>query len=689
MTSRLSRLLLAIFCLIVFSPVQAQISQNEPLLLAGGGGYRDIYASLTRAVISRTRNNHINLLVLPMNLTKDETHLSEAERKEILAIAEDRRQELESVCKEIAPAKLNCSVVLAPILTRTDARNPQYLKLFNQELSGILLLDGNKELGLEVLVGTPLEFELVTAYERGVVVAGTGAGSVMLSNPMIGEYLFGNTPTNALAFGAVQVWDTADKHGLLFGVRNAFFEDRFFQEGDLGKMLNVISLPNVPDVGIGLDTNTGVYFPGGVRIENVVGDQVVVILDGATYHSSEAVHYRGTKHLISLRNVLVHTLAPGAGSFDLIRRAHSLGMPYQRLDREYTGLQTPTAAGMLMLTGDLSVSDAQSELLNRFITLSGSDQANILIYAAGYPSRNKAEIAAAEIAGVISADSVVKVSPDLPGSMDEIVNDYTGILLTIDDPAAIDRATLTPVEGAWRAGMPVLGNKGAVEIIGKYFTPSKIASPDGEGYEPVSQSLAMQDEPEILPGMGWIDAIVIPNILEDNRWSQMFTLAYHNPKLITIGLPHDSAIELSASDARAMGTNVTFALDLRRASLAKGTNNGLVIANGFMDVFAPGDIFSPVIADIHTIPERHPTPALVTPTITQPPTSTPSPSPTPTVTASPTPSPTATQRVKPTPTPLIIPPPSDPETRNWMIVFGVLIVVVIVIGILLNRRRIT
>lgn len=66
--------------------------------------------------------------------------------------------------------------------------------------------------------------------------------------------------------------------------------------------------------------------------------------------------------------------------------------------------------------------------------------------------------------------------------------------------------------------------------------------------------------------------------------------------------------------------------------------------------------------------------------------STPENLPTPTPLVTPEPSPTI--KVKPTATPLAIPPPSNPTTRSLMVVFGVLIVVVVIVGIWINRERV-
>lgn len=46
-----------------------------------------------------------------------------------------------------------------------------------------------------------------------------------------------------------------------------------------------------------------------------------------------------------------------------------------------------------------------------------------------------------------------------------------------------------------------------------------------------------------------------------------------------------------------------------------------------------------------------------------------------------------TRTPKPTSTPIATPPPADPETINMMIIFGVIAVIVIIIGVWINRQR--
>jgi len=50
--------------------------------------------------------------------------------------------------------------------------------------------------------------------------------------------------------------------------------------------------------------------------------------------------------------------------------------------------------------------------------------------------------------------------------------------------------------------------------------------------------------------------------------------------------------------------------------------------------------------------------------------------------------PEPTRAPRPTPTPMIIPPPSNPNTIQLLVIFGILVVLVVIFGLLLNRNRV-
>ena len=124
---------------------------------------------------------------------------------------------------------------------------------------------------------------------------------------------------------------------------------------------------------------------------------------------------------------------------------------------------------------------------------------------------------------------------------------------------------------------------------------------DAEGERiPISpNSLKSNGENATEAGLGLLNATFVPRIMEDNRWGQLFTLAYTHPNVLSVGLSQDGAIEINQEGARSLGNNANFVLDFSKAVLDTGTNDTFVIANGLLDVFAPGQSIEPAPADIN------------------------------------------------------------------------------------------
>ncbi len=128
------------------------------------------------------------------------------------------------------------------------------------------------------------------------------------------------TLSNAMNFGAVDLWHSAEQHGFFFGFQDAIIDRYFLQQGNIGRLLNAIHLPDVPHLGIGIDTGTSTLAPDGARLEDISGRSLVMVLDAETFASANKASYRGCGEktpavlpctpLLSLRNVLIQTLAP-------------------------------------------------------------------------------------------------------------------------------------------------------------------------------------------------------------------------------------------------------------------------------------------------------------------------------------------------------------------------------------------
>lgn len=634
--------LLTVFLL----PLPGRAGTGAPgLLLPMGGGYSDVYTGFSAAAAANARSGRVTILVLPTTYSTNATAISEAERQVNLRDADERRFQIEEACKRAAPAGTECAATLVPVFTRADAADPAALAPFAGDVSAVFILGGDQTVAMEALAGTPVETALAEAYARGAAVGGTSAGCGMLAAHMLAGYSPNFAAGNSLDFGAADMWNSPDRRGLPFGVQDAILDQHFFQRGRVGRLLNAIALPGVPHVGIGVDAYTGVRVVDGTRLEGVFGLYTVAVLDAETYHASDAVRYAGPANTLGLRNVLVHLLAPGDAAYDLTTRRHSLAAPAPRVEREFDALALPAGAGTLLLAGDLSQALDGNPVLARFVELSGGAQARVLIVAAGFPTDRSAQTVAGKYAAALGVPTVnwaipVKGEPPAPPAADE----YTAILFIGRDQSKFGPETLPArlafMRDAWLAGKPVLADNAAGPVLGAVYSAHEPMPEESEAAEQAAQKSFLLGRTRVVTGLAWLNATFEPRVLDDNRWGRVFSLAYTHPAQVAFGLTQNTALEIGARGPVVIGRNVVLSLDLRAAQLALGANEGFVMANGLLDVFAPGDAVVPVVADAGAQPERLPTPALPTP----------APTPAPAETAAPTVTPASTPTAAPTTT---------------------------------------
>ena len=644
---------------VIAAVVRPTLAQPKPIghLIPIGGSYSDVYAGFVKEAIANARGGQVNILVLPLPYAASADSITEAERAANTRDADERRLQIEEACKRAAGDRLTCTAILAPIYTRADASDPAIVKYFIVNLAAIFMLGDNQTIGMQIMRGTPLERELTKAYENGVIVAGTGGSSNMLSAAMLGGYAPNFNPANALDFGAPDVWNTPTRRGLPFGLQAAMLDQRFYQNSGLARLLNAIALPNVPHVGVGLDASTGLNVYDGTRLQDVFGLYTVTVLDAETYHAAGGVQYRGPNNTLSLRNVLVQLLAPGRVSYDLTTRVTTLQAqavtPRAKLDRAFSTLALPKDAGPLLLAGNLSDRLANNPVLARFARLADAPRRRVLIVATGYSSDQAAQAAAEEYAAALNMPHDIVV---IPGRGDvtapEVSSEITGLVLLARDQSRVQLSALSSIAAAWRRGLPLLADDGGAAVVGRFYSAHPPTPKDADEAEVAVQQSFIQGTTIISNGLNLLNLMIEPRVSDDRRWGRVFSLAYNHPDLITLGLTDGTALELTADGARVIGDGVIFALDLRTSQRALGTADQFIIANGLLDVFASGDAVQPVDADTQAQPVRAATP--VRPTQTPTPTVTPTPTLTPTP-VPPTPVPTAT--LTPTPTPVPVPDP--------------------------------
>jgi cyanophycinase len=691
-----------IFALTLFSAVLFGVSSRINLIQSGdtekrifipmGKMDQSLLADFLSTVIRNSSVHTIQIVVLPVTITPNPYAITTEERSSVLGLAEKERSKIERACAVIAPQGLGCKVSLLPILVRSDAENFDQSDGLLEDLTAILILDGDPIVAARVVAGTPLERALEQAYRDGVMISGTGAGAAILCQKILTVEPSKADLFKSLQFDAIRTQN--DVRGLEFGLSDALIVPDFILQGKMGYLLNGISRPDSPAVGIGIESFSGVQIAGEEQlITGVIGKSVVTILDAETYHASESVKYVEPDHVISLRNVLIQILSPGDFSYNLFKRTSSLAKPPNRIERSFQRLMLPPDAGSLIISASLEGDLFVNPILNRMINMSGGQDARIVAVFPGFDGSQGAQDQVRDFLEAIPSSGEAITLPLGQEALPDLPTGITGVILVGNDQSLIRVAQLQPIKEVWSHGIPLMTVNAGSAVIGGHFFADRPNSNEGGIRQDTGTGSFRAEEPRILPGLGLLEILVEPQMLSGDRWGRLFSLAYNNPKIVAFGLSENTAIELTASGARVLGENAVFALDLRTAGLDFGSNQMIVVANGILDVYAPHDQILPDIADVKIIPVRLATPEMPVLTLS------PLPSATATVVPSPTPTlstgtPTRVLQVNSTksprisPTPMDIPPSTDPRLLHSMIMFGIVTVLVVLLGVWMNRGRI-
>lgn len=664
------------------TPPQTISAQSKPgLLLPIGAGYTDVYNGLGQHAVANARGDVVHILILASPYSTNAGHILEGEFNQNMKDAEERRIQTEGACQRNLPknSTLTCKVELLPIFSQEDANKPENLAYFTDNVAMIFILGGDQETGMGAIINTPVENRINELHDMGTIIAGTSAGAAMQSKNMIASLQVSYGTADGLFAGAVKLWNTQGKRGFSFGIQNAVVDQHFMQRARMGRLLNVISQPGLPHVGVGVDAYTGIVSDSEV-LRDVFGLYTTTVLDAETYHSADAAKYVkfDDQHppIISLRNVILHLLSPGDVTYDLNTRTSSLGTPPTKVERKFETLSIPHGAGTLFLGGNMIDSLENNPALMNFKEVAGE---NILIVASGYTSSRSAETAIKKYTTALGGTPQSIVAGKEPIT---IPKGITGILIIGKDQSKANPAALAPLKDIWLSGIPIMADNAAMPLLGSFYSNHEPTPSDAELEELATQKSFWQGRTKIEPGLGWVDITLEPQIIDDKRFGRLFSLAYNHPNLLSIGLNSDTAIRLDSTGATVLGRNGIFVLDARKARLELGTNEGFIIGNAMLDVFVPGENIQPEIADMNAQYVPAATPVLPTsaPTIT--------PTFAATIMPSVTISPTQVSTAEPTATPSPAPAQHDTKPASvWAIIGAIAVIAAIALATSLQKRK--
>lgn len=172
--------------------------------------------------------------------------------------------------------------------------------------TGIFLTGGTQLRLASLLGGTGFEQELLAAYRRGAVVAGTSAGTAVQSKVMIAHGHGGPTPRERIA-----------QLSTGFGFTDKIIFDQHFRQRDrLGRLTYAISM-HPGALGVGVDENTAAIVEAD-RYIRVCGNNAITIVDGKHMKATNVAEVTNSRP-VAVSGLSIHVLTQGC-SFDMRSR---------------------------------------------------------------------------------------------------------------------------------------------------------------------------------------------------------------------------------------------------------------------------------------------------------------------------------------------------------------------------------
>jgi cyanophycinase len=189
-------------------------------------------------------------------------------------------------------------------LSRDEANEPEVVGAV-AAATGIFLTGGNQMRLVSVVGGTRLEDALVSARDRGAVIAGTSAGASAAATHMVAFGRPGASPKHRMIHISAGL-------GLVDGL---IVDQHFEQRGRMGRLLAAVALsPRL--IGMGLDEDTAAIVHADRTLE-VIGKGSITVVDGADI-STDAFNAKGHRPMM-VSGAVVHAL-PAGYHFDLRAR---------------------------------------------------------------------------------------------------------------------------------------------------------------------------------------------------------------------------------------------------------------------------------------------------------------------------------------------------------------------------------
>ncbi len=577
----------------------------ETLVPIGGGYEPEAMQSFTARVADQATGETVDIFVVPSSYGD-----APEDREENLELAQERTEEVEDHCEAVVDLDSfpgGCEATLLVLLDRADAMDPaNSVAVTDPDADGVFVLGGDQVLAMQVLANSPAETHLEQAFEGGVVLGGTSAGNAVESVSMGAGYSEDGWPWNALERDKTIIYwgddPASDERGLAFGSQEIILDQHFYQRGRFGRLLNWTALSaerygGAGKLGVGVDWATGVVIEDDRTVTDPFGNSSSAVLDLS--HADEP-EWVGPADTLSVRGVLTHLIAPGAGmSYDVPGRTAAMsGEPVAAPERGTHPALHRRVGGQLYLGGGMN-DDGDSAALTGFVDAlrtRGSGHTEVVLVAAGYEDVLQAQTAAADYGSALADagwDGPVKVlvqgQDPLPAS---VFARAVGVVFIGGDqslmaPAVADRGYADAVRKSVQRPTPVLTDGAATAVLGAHY----VANPTpGDDYEDVAIAEFRADGNDIVEGLGVLPGVSVePTLTYDYRWGRLYGAAAAHPQERAVGISELTALRLDRSGSEVVGERSVIVLDGSTADWGVGSNGARAAVNVWLDAYGPGD----------------------------------------------------------------------------------------------------
>ncbi|MBI2968024.1 MAG: cyanophycinase [Bacteroidetes bacterium] len=220
------------------------------------------------------------------------------EHVEVITTASSIPEEIGNLYKESFKRLDVDRIELMHIRSREEANHPDIIRRL-ETADGIMFTGGNQMRLSSTLGGTQLHELLQYRYKNDhIVIAGTSAGAMAMSNTMI----YTGSPSEALLKGSVKITTGL---GL---IQDVIIDTHFVKRGRFGRLAQAV-VGNPSCIGIGLGENTAVLVTNGDNLETL-GTGLVILVDGHNIkYTNISDIEEGTP--LSIQNLTVHVLSKG------------------------------------------------------------------------------------------------------------------------------------------------------------------------------------------------------------------------------------------------------------------------------------------------------------------------------------------------------------------------------------------